>query len=74
LNSYTRSPTHTPPIFPLFLSVPCYIIQGAEAINIAVSQAAIAGHKASQKLMLEKMQQIYKDAGLPVPGAGGMGQ
>lgn len=48
--------------------------EGAEAINIAVSQAAIAGHKASQKLMLEKMQQIYKDAGLPVPGAGGMGQ
>jgi DNA-binding protein YbaB len=48
--------------------------EGAEAINIAVSQAAIAGHRASQKLMLDKMQQIYKDAGLPAPGAGGMGE
>ena len=49
-------------------------MKGTDAINIAVSQAAIAGHKASQKLMLEKMQQIYKDAGLPAPGAGGMGE
>ena len=48
--------------------------QGAEAVSIAVSQAAIAGHKASQKQMLEKMQLIYKEAGLPVPDAGGMGQ
>jgi hypothetical protein len=52
----------------------CTIMQGAEAVSIAVSQAAIAGHKASQKLMLDKMQEIYRDAGLPVPGSGDIGQ
>eukprot|EP01031_Cornospumella_fuschlensis_P035864 gene35864-43501_t len=42
------------------------VAQGAEAASIAVSQAVIDAHTKVQTMMVQRMQQLYGQAGVPL--------
>merc|ERR1719473_822516 len=44
---------------------------GAEKVGEAVSSALVTAHKKSVAYAQEKMQEVYGELGIPVPGAGG---
>ena len=41
--------------------------QGSEAVSLAASQAMVDAHAKSQQTMISKMQQMYANAGVPLP-------